>query len=183
MKSASPAFATSMPTGVSGASSRPRCAQCPLMSSTPSSTLSRRALLRLAVAAAAVSSLPSRSDAALETREEAQYEARAARAALGGLALIVAEKKFDEARRLLRAGALSRIRAAGRTLVVGPPSQAAYRKLVAGVEEFDGVALRASRGDTAAAERALGVLDRVVEDFDAFLDLIPGMEVSPSLAQ
>lgn len=115
--------------------------------------------------------------AALLSRDEAESEATAARDALGGLALSVAGKRYDEFRRALRAGAPSRIRAACHALASGGPpgAEEAYEKLIRSVEEVDLLALKASRGDKGAAEMVLTAYDQLVAQFDDFLDMIPGL--------
>lgn len=115
----------------------------------------------------------------LLTHEEAERDAATAREALGALALPIAEQRYDDFRRALRAGAPSRIRIACRTLAQDGPQGAneAYGKLIREMELVDLLALKASRGDKAAADKVLPTYDALVAKFDEFLDLIPSMTV------
>jgi hypothetical protein len=156
----------------------------PTMAASPPAT--RRAFLTAAaLPLAAVLLFPHRAAASLLTRTQAGAEALAARDALGALALLVAERRYQEVRRALRAGALSRVRAACRALADGSVvgGEDAYQKVLKGVEEVDGLALKAGRGDKGAVELLLGRYDQLVETFDEFLDLMPGLAVKPALAK
>lgn len=66
---------------------------------------------------------------------------------------------------------MGQIRASCNALVEDGAAQAApYKKVIAGVEAVDGMALKASRGDGKAADKVLGVYDGLVEVFDQFLE-------------
>jgi hypothetical protein len=122
--------------------------------------------------------------ATLLNRAEASAEALAARDALGALALLVAEQRFAELRKALRAGALSRVRAACRSLAESQTgADEGYAKLITGVEKLDSLALRAARGDTAAAGNVLASYDDLVVVFDDFLDSITGLKVKVDLVK
>lgn len=86
---------------------------------------------------------------------------------------LAADGAYDEVRRALRAGALSRTRAAcfgvaeadGRDEV-----RAAYRRVVESVERLDATAMRAGRGDEGARLLVGGEVEGLAKAFDGFLD-------------
>lgn len=143
--------------------------------------ISRRAVLSLAVSAAAGAGVLARGAQALAAGlapSEARAEAGAARAVTGELRDLAQLEQWSAFRAALRAGPMSRVRASCSALARAQTDDArraraqdAYKRLVREVERADFAALQRERGKTTTTP-VDALVDAVESEFDAFLETV-----------